>query len=120
MTKRFFLDSLNDFSSAFYVEKVILNLVSFIDRVRILRKQNMIESLKAFSLAFNSDLEQNQKNMNLLNALASKKYTRTKKDLIEQLNSTSYDISVYFAQKHIRDFVYRLSENYKLSFIDNI
>lgn len=118
MNKRFLLDSLNDFSSAFYVEKVIFNLVSFIDRVGILRKQNMIESLKAFSLAFNS--EQNQKNMNLLNALASKKYTASKKDLIEQLNSSSYDISVYFAQKHIRDLVYRMSENYKLTFIADL
>ena len=80
----------------------------------------MVESIKAFSLAFNNDLEQNQKNTNLIHSLASKKYTSNKKDLIEQLNSTSYEISVYFAQKHIRDLVYRLSESHKLSFIDNI
>ena len=32
--KRKLLDLLNDFSSAFYVEKVIFSLVAFIDRVR--------------------------------------------------------------------------------------
>ena len=55
-----------------------------------------------------------------MNSLASRKYTSGKKDLINQLNSSSYDISVYFAHKKVREIANKYCDGYKLSFIENI
>ena len=57
----------------------------------------MIESLNAFSLAFNNDLEENQKNLNLIKSIVSKKFTAYKKYFFDQLNKSSYEVSVHFA-----------------------